>query len=208
MKKKIPKGWVKISKFEALTGLNNRTVTLAITRGSIPAEHWQRIGEGKTSPIFINPQPAALHWYKHINANHHLTAPLREKLAAYIRTFDPDTIAEPKKDKKKPTKKKNAKDETDPNSTTMAEAQRRKEVAKAESAELDLLEKKGILIQKQNVQDQLFNAGKELRTALLAIPDRITDEIIAASDNRTKVNNIIYDAIAGELQRLADLHIK
>ena len=88
---------------------------------------------------------------------------------------------------------------------TFAEAQRRKEVAKALTAELELKEKEGSLISKQKIDEQLFAFGKELRDALLAVPDRITDEVIAAVENRTKVNNIIYNAIAGALEKLADL---
>lgn len=227
----VPKGWVKVSEFEALTGLNNRTVTLAIKRGGIPSEFWRRVGEGKTSPICINPQPAAVHWYRHLNGAHHLTRPLREKLAEYIRTFNPPAVEDQggaptdegagDQEGDATTKDEETEGETEEKGNggigarkdggdkmTFAEAQRRKEVAKAKTAELELLEKQGTLILKQRVQDQLFNAGKELRDALLAVPDRVTDEILAAGDNRTKVNNIIYDAIAGELERLADLYIK
>lgn len=219
----VPRGWVKVSEFEALTGLNNRTVTLAIKRGGIPSECWRRVGEGKTSPICINPQSAAVHWYRHLNGTHHLTQPLRDKLAAYIRTFDPagvedqegDTMTDERGgDQEGNTNIKDEEAEGDSvrkgggDKMTFAEAQRRKEVAKAKTAELEFLEKEGSLISKAAVQDQLFNVGKELRDALLAVPDRVTDEILAAGDNRTKVNNIIYDAIAGELERLADLYIK
>lgn len=220
----VPRGWVKVSEFEALTGLNNRTVTLAIKRGGIPSECWRRVGEGKTSPICINPQPAAVHWYRHLNGTHHLTQPLRDKLAAYIRTFDPAGVGDQEGNTN--IKDEEAEGENDSftegekgtggdsvrkgggDKMTFAEAQRRKEVAKAKTAELEFLEKEGSLISKAAVQDQLFNVGKELRDALLAVPDRVTDEILAAGDNRTKVNNIIYDAIAGELERLADLYIK
>lgn len=238
----VPKGWVKVSEFEALTGLNNRTVTLAIKRGGIPPEFWRRVGEGKTSPICINPQPAAVHWYRHLNGAHHLTRSLREKLAEYIRTFDPAAVEDQEggtttdegagdqegtdgkgtggdgeeetegendsSTEEKGTEGIGAQKDGGGDKMSFAEAQRRKEVAKAKTAELEFLEKEGSLISKAVVQDQLFTAGKELRDALLAVPDRVTDEILAAGGNRTKVNNIIYDAIAGELERLADLYIK
>lgn len=211
-RKTAPKGWVRITEFETLTGLNTRTVTLAISRGNIPAECWQRIGGGKTSPLYINPQPAALHWYNNINASHHLTRPLREQLAAYISSFNPAAVAPSPEvstaekivpdEKEKKGKKGKA---TTADNMTFAEAQRRKEVAKALTAELELKEKEGSLISKQKIDEQLFAFGKELRDALLAVPDRITDEVIAAVENRTKVNNIIYNAIAGALEKLADL---
>lgn len=203
-----PKGWVRITEFESLTGLNNRTVTLAINRGNIPPEYWQRIGGGKTSPLYIDPRPAALHWYKNINANHHLTRPLRDKLAAYISSFDPAAVApspEVATSPKEPEREKGKK-KTTPENMTFAEAQRRKEVAKALTAELALKEKKGSLISKDKINEELFAFGKELRDALLSVPDRITDEVIAAVENRTQVNNIIYNAIAGALEKLADLN--
>jgi hypothetical protein len=64
----------------------------------------------------------------------------------------------------------------------------------------------GALVQKTKVEQQLFSAGKEIREALLVIPDRITDEVIAAVDNRATVFNIIYNAIAAELEKLADIN--
>lgn len=203
-----PKGWVRITEFEALAGLNTRTVTLAINRGNIPAECWQRVGAGRTSPIYINPQPAALHWYKNINANHHLTRALREKLAAYIQSFNPAAISaapDIPDEKNIPDENKGKKGKDTPDHMTFAEAQRRKEVAKALTAELELQEKEGSLVSKEKINEQLFTFGKELRDALLAVPDRITDEVIASAGNRTQVNNIIYTAIAGALEKLADL---
>ena len=74
-------------------------------------------------------------------------------------------------------------------------------------AELELQEKEGALVSRERINAQLFAAGKELRDTLLAIPDRITD-VVMAEDNRAIVHNTIYDAIADALQKLADFQTR
>ena len=60
-------------------------------------------------------------------------------------------------------------------------------------------------MQKDVVDSELFAAAQEIRNALLVIPDRIIDQVIAESDNRNKAHGIIYNAIADELEKLADI---
>jgi len=208
--KKVPNGWVKISEFGRLIKLNEKTILAAIKRGSIPATCADRVGTGATSPYYIDPLPAAQHWYSCLNANHPLTRPLREGLEKYIKKIDPTFSADstdgktntpPVGDIKKEGFKITA-------NTPYAEAARIEKIIKAQKEFLDLKEREKTLVQKDKVKKQLFEFGKELRDALLYIPDRITDDIIASTENRTKVRNIIYDAIAAELQRLSELNKK
>ncbi len=203
IKKKVPAGWIKISEFERLTGLNNRTVALAIQAGKIPAQYVKQIGDGATSPKYIHKKKAAVNWYQNINANHHLSRTLRESLAKYIRSFDPTIIGEGKNPPAK-TKAESKTEILEPENISFSEAQRREKVAKAKVAELELKEKEGELVQKAVIYEQLYAAGKELRDTLLSIPDRIIDQVIAASENRAKALNTVYDAIALELEKLSD----
>lgn len=194
MRKTAPKGWIKISDFEGLTGISAKTVTAAIKRGYIPDNFADIVGASATSPYYLNPQQGAVCWYKSLNAAHPAQRKIRETLAGYIKTFDKSVI-EPV-----------AKDPTGAVKMTYEDAQLQEKIAKARIADLELQEKEGSLVSRERVNDQLFTAGKELRDALLTIPDRITD-LIMAEDNRTKVYNTIYDAIAGELQKIADFQI-
>jgi hypothetical protein len=194
--KKAPNGWVKLTEFERLTGLNNQTVALAIRCGRIPAKFVKKIGTGATSPKYIYPQAAAVSWYKNLNSNHHLSRTLRSSLAKYIRKFAPDVVGEDEKKNKQEVQEKLSYDE----------ALRREKAAKARTAELELAEKEGSLISKTNVYNSLFEIGKQVRDALLSIPERVTDDIIASVENRTKVRNLIYDAIAAELERLSEIN--
>ena len=195
MRKKAPKGWVKISDFEELTGVSAKTVAAAIKRGYIPENFADVVGTAASSPYYLNPQQAAICWYKSLNAAHPAQRKVREALAGYIKTFDKTIVAPPPKEPAGAATK-----------ITYEDAQLQEKIAKARIADLELQEKEGSLVSREAVNDQLFAAGKELRDALLTIPDRITD-IIMAEENRTIVYNTIYDAIAGELQKLADLQI-
>lgn len=214
MRKKAPNGWIKISEFERLTSVSAKTITAAINRGAIPSEHVARIGTTATAPYFLNPKKSAVAWYNSLNANHPHSRKLKESLAPYIRTFDKATIGESKS--KRPSDIVSTLLESDAasilldpnigNTMTMAEAQRKEKVAKAMIAELELQEKQGTLVQKSLIDSELFAVAQEIRNALLAIPDRIVDQVIANSTNRNKAHNTIYEAIAVELEKLSDIN--
>ena len=193
MRKKAPKGWIKISDFEELTGISTKTIAAAIKRRYIPDAIADRVGSSATSPYYLNPQQAAKHWYGSINAAHPTARQVREKLNVYIKTFDKEFVAEKKAAEGTQLK------------ITYEDAQLQEKIAKAQMAELELEEKRGNLVPRDQINSQLFAAGQQLRNALLAIPDRITDEVIAEADNRHKVHSIMYDAIVAELQKLVDI---
>ena len=185
MKKRAPKGWVKISDFEESTGISAKTITAAIKRGYIPDNFADIVGTYATSPYYLNPQQAAVCWYKSLNSAHPNQRKVRNALAGYIKTFD-KTVIEPE---------------------PAAKAAAAPTIAKARIAELELQEKEGALVSRERINAQLFAAGKELRDTLLAVPDRITD-VVMAEDNRAIVHNTIYDAIADALQKLADFQTR
>ena len=82
MKKKAPKGWVKISDFEETTGISAKTITAAIKRGYIPDNFADVVGTSATSPYYLNPQQAAVCWYKSLNSAHPNQRKVRNALAA------------------------------------------------------------------------------------------------------------------------------
>ncbi|GHT26285.1 hypothetical protein AGMMS4957_21740 [Bacteroidia bacterium] len=228
--------WVTISEFEKLTGLKNRTIMAAIKRGGIPEACVSRFDENsksevtplfadlpanevatkvaKMQPYYINPQETALHWYENLNINRQSSQGLRTDLAKYIATFKEgfnDVLAADVHS----SKARRQKDTGDTltysllaeEDMTNAEAIRLQNIPKAKIAELELKEKEGTLVQKGVVYDQLFEYGNQFRNALLAIPDRITDNLIASVGNRSQVLNLIYEAIAAELGKFSDVKI-
>ena len=85
---------------------------------------------------------------------------------------------------------------------SLSDALRLKENHNAKLKELELKKMEGSLLNKDEVFTQLFDFHQELRNALLAIPDRITDTLIAYSEDRNKVHQLINEAIASELDNL------
>ena len=73
---------------------------------------------------------------------------------------------------------------------------------KYEQKELEYKEKEGSLVNKEDVYSQLFEFHQEVRNSLLAIPDRITDTVLALYEDRNKVHQLIYESIHGELIKL------
>ena len=150
MKKKAPKGWVKISDFEETTGISAKTITAAIKRGYIPDNFADVVGTSATSPYYLNPQQAAVCWYKSLNSAHPNQRKVRNALAGYIKTFD-KAVIEPE-----PTAKAVA-----TATMTYEDAQLQEKIAKARIAELELQEKEGALVSRERINAQLFAAGKE-----------------------------------------------
>lgn len=191
MKKKTPKGWVKISDFKQLTGISSNTIFDAIKQEKISVKSADRVGVAATSPYYLNPEKSAIEWSNNINPDHPLSRPIHEKLTKYISTFKPAAKGETKTNKKV---------------RSITESKRIERDAKASMAVLEFEEKQGILIRKEVVDSELFAAGREIRDALMAVPSRIIDMVNAESGNRNKQLNIICNAIADELEKLYDLH--
>lgn len=88
---------------------------------------------------------------------------------------------------------------------SLVAAKRAQAVYKAKMMELEMKQKQGLLVDKKLVYSALFDAGKELRQAFEALPDRWIDQIISASKDRNKAHLILTDAIQEVLGRLSDI---
>lgn len=88
--------------------------------------------------------------------------------------------------------------------TESQKAKQQQEIFKAEKLRLDVEEKQGKLIDKQQAYRALFAMGVEIRTALLGVPDRVVDDMMA-STTRHEAHKILYDALESELLRLASI---
>ncbi len=88
--------------------------------------------------------------------------------------------------------------------TSLASARRAQAVFKAKILELEMKEKQGVLVDREQVYKALFVAGQEVRSALQAVPDRMIDSILAAR-SRNEAHKLLADAIADALEQLAGL---
>lgn len=85
-------------------------------------------------------------------------------------------------------------------SSTLNQAKQAQAVFAAKLSELEYKKKAGQLVEKEKVYKTLFDFGKELRNDLLAIPDRIIDDILGAP-NRMDALTLLYDELANVLEK-------
>jgi hypothetical protein len=89
------------------------------------------------------------------------------------------------------------------NESTMAAAQKVEKIAKARLAQLELAERQGLLVRKDEMYRELFSYGTEVRSNILSIPDRITDTLISISNDRNAFNNLLIDSLTEALETFA-----
>ncbi len=91
----------------------------------------------------------------------------------------------------------------DDDSGTLNAERLRKIKAEADLKELELKERTGALTSREEVYRELFALGKELRVSLVAIPDRVIDDLMASA-NRNEAHGILLKEISTVLEQAAD----
>lgn len=86
---------------------------------------------------------------------------------------------------------------------TYAEAQRAREVYRAERERLKLMQEKGELVMAADVKKEVTNLTRAIRDNMLSIPDRIASQI-AATNTTHEVHRLLADEIRTALRVLAD----
>lgn len=94
--------------------------------------------------------------------------------------------------------------------TNFQEARRVKEIQQAkligiqkQLSELELKEREGELVRKDDVYKALFAFGQTIRVAILAVPDRTIDNILAAR-SRNEAHQLLTNALHGALEKLSN----
>jgi len=98
-------------------------------------------------------------------------------------------------------RKHNDGEDLDPNLPDIDTSRQKIEYYKAQTAEVEYRVLNGELIDKQEVYNVLFEHGTSIRLALLAIPDQITDDVMAAK-TRGEALGIIRSATEKALENL------
>lgn len=89
---------------------------------------------------------------------------------------------------------------------TFADAKLQREIANAEMARLDMLERKGKLVSADEVKAESYRVARQVRDSLMNIPERVSAEIAAAfgvSANEPEVYKILATEIRRALEGLA-----
>lgn len=107
------------------------------------------------------------------------------------------------KDNKTPTGSVTPQQETDPNLVTTAESKRKSALYDSQMKALDLAERRGVLVNKSKVFEELFSFGNQIKSSLLVIPDKYLDLILSAP-TRVEANNILTNALHETLKTLSN----
>jgi len=84
-----------------------------------------------------------------------------------------------------------------------ADSKSRNEFYKSELLKLELEERKETLVQKDAVYLELFEFGTEVKSSILAIPERITDQLISLSGDRNAFHTLLTDSLSQVLDLLS-----
>lgn len=121
--------------------------------------------------------------------------------------------------KKKPVRKAKARrldvpDESAPadaseimDTDNIYEAKRKAEILKAKLLKVQLLEKEGELVNAESIRAALYDFGARVRSAVLSVPDRVIDNILA-SETRNEAYLLLSGALTDALKTLADDKLK
>lgn len=164
---------VSIREFASMVGLTNTSVGKAIKNGTI-TKGVARDSIGNVSGVY--PTIASKEWGKPFL--NHIESP--ESESDDVIDFS-DGI---------------------PDNTPKSEADRMIAVYKAKKARLEYLETEGNLIDKGVVYSRLYDFAGIVRDALMNVPDRIIDDVLAA-DGRNKAIIILGNEIAEALTSLS-----
>jgi hypothetical protein len=83
-----------------------------------------------------------------------------------------------------------------------AQSQARRELFRSKIAELEFLERVGTVVDKEQGEAEQFRVGRQVRDALLTIPDRLSGVLAAETDQR-KIHAILMQELRQALEALA-----
>lgn len=92
----------------------------------------------------------------------------------------------------------------DSDTNTLVALKAKREAVNVKKAMIELAKMEGKLVEKEMVHKVLFAHGQQLREALLSIPDRLVDDLLACRD-RMDAHKILYSAIEQALTDLASV---
>lgn len=165
---------------EAL-GVTHQRVSQAVSEGKILPSAIEKF-KGKP---YLNKELALEHW----RANWSGLGNASPKLTAALQADNDGAMGE---------------DEAMRHKTLVTKARDAETIYKSQSAKLKYEKEAGLVVNKQAVTMALFEFGREIRSALTAIPARTIDYVLAAK-TRHEAEMILAKAIHDALQDLSDI---
>ena len=176
---------ISTSAFADLMNCHESTVRKAIREGRISDQCLSKNANGRLNGI--DWQKAKVEWAKNYSIGKNSSSPVAEALEAEVITARRVTARG-----------------DDGEILDVAESKRRQEHYKAEKGRIELEEKAGALVSKEQVRRDLYEFGMEMRTAMQGVPDRVADDLAIETD-RNKCYRIMLDGINEALRKLTDM---
>lgn len=194
---------ISIREFARLLGVSDVAVGKAIKSGKIVhAIDWTNPKRPKLDPV-----KAAEEWGKNYDPTRAQTDKFSEGVKVVAKSEEPKPPKPPKEKQAPQFEVVREKPEPHPaqGGRSITEIKRQTAEVKLRLAAVELKQRQGQLVDKDQVYRSLFAAGQEMRTALQAVPDRCIDNILAASD-RSEAHAILYAEITNALERLTEIY--
>ncbi len=181
------KNLISIREFARRVGCSDTAIRKAIKSGKISKGYIGRPdGHGK-----IDYEAAFKEWSASYDPSYPSNEKLRAKMMATL-------------DKQKPQTETPEAQGTSVDGASMNAAKRAQAILKAKILEIELKERQGKLVDKQQVYMALFEAGKEVKASIMAVPDRIIDAVFSAP-NRNEAHTILTKALIEALDTMSDI---
>ena len=183
-------------------GISKMRVSQYIAQGKISAT---KIGRGyEIDPAVADRELEGSIDQRSRNATPPPSPPPKPKPVAIDKPLiEPEPPPEPAKPPKPPKHTKEPIAQPMQGGPTYAEAQRAREVYRAERERLKLLQEKGELVSAADVQSAAFQAARTVRDALMALPDRLAAQLAATTDAKL-CHNLLAEELRVALRSLAD----
>lgn len=178
-KEEAPIHYISVRAFAKMLGVGHTAVVQAMDNGRITAGVYVHPGNGHRKII---PDVA------------------REEFES---TRDPKYINSRMNGKGR-TDKQEKRGDGDSSSSKLVDVKLAKEKLNVKEQLIKLRKLEGELVDKELVYKALFEFGKMFRDTLMVIPDRITDQIVAAK-SRNDVHNILTQELSDALRGLSDI---
>lgn len=166
---------ISIKEYARRKGCSDTAVRKAIAAGKIT----KGVIDRDTKRPKILPSVADKEWATNFNPAYVRDAPIQNKLLEQVQEAPPAPVPDGRK--------------------SLAELKRLQAEVRLQHEAILLREKKGQLVDKDHVYRALFEAGQQIRSAMMAMPDRVIDGLMAA-DSRNEAHTILTQAIIEALE--------
>lgn len=177
---------ISIREFARRVGCSDTSIRKAIKAGKIVngvVHNPDPNGHNK-----VNYEIAFKEWSASYDPSYPSNDKLRSKMMATIEKTEPTSEEKPAAD----------------TGNSINSAKRAQAILKAKLLEIDLKERQGKLVDKQQVYMALFEAGKEVKASIMAVPDRVIDAVFSAK-SRNEAHTILTKALIEALDTMSDV---